>query len=172
MAYKKHILLGKITKVHGYEGAVTIRLERNFSENIPGMESVFIETDGRPVPFFIEYTEQPDNLTLRMKFSGYDSDKKMKEFAGCRIYLTEPLSEASSVEIPPDLISYEVFSDSGISLGIISEIIENPGQLLLNIISGSGKNILLPLHEDLIESIDPEKKIIRMIIPEGIADIN
>jgi 16S rRNA processing protein RimM len=171
MAYKRHILLGKITKVHSYEGAVTIRLERNFSDNIPEMESVFIETDGRPVPFFIEYTEQPDNLTLRMKFSGYDSDKKMKEFVGSGIYLTEP-SEASSVEISPDLISYEVFSDSGISLGIISEIIENPGQLLLNIISGSGKNILLPLHEDLIISIDPLEKIIRMIIPEGIADIN
>jgi 16S rRNA processing protein RimM len=162
MTYKKHILLGKITKVHGYEGAVTIRLERNISENIPGMESVFIETDGRPVPFFIEYTEQPDNLTLRMKFSGYESDNKVKEFVGCRIYLTEPVSEVSSVEIPPDLISYEVYS----------EIIENPGQLLLNIISAAGKNILLPLHEDLIESIDPEKKIIRMIIPEGIADIN
>jgi ribosomal protein L35AE/L33A len=51
MAYKKHILLGKITKVHGFEGAVTIRLERSFSDNILKMESVFIETDGRPVPF-------------------------------------------------------------------------------------------------------------------------
>jgi 16S rRNA processing protein RimM len=172
MAYKTHILLGKITKVHGYQGAVNIRLERNFSDNIPELESVFVETDGRPVPFFIEYTEQPDNLTLRMKFSGYESDNKVKEFVGCRIYLTEPVSEVSSVEIPPDLISYEVYSDSGNSMGIISEIIENPGQLLLNIISAAGKNILLPLHEDLIESIDPEKKIIRMIIPEGIADIN
>jgi 16S rRNA processing protein RimM len=172
MAYKKHILVGKITKVHGYEGAVTIRLERNFSDNIPGMESVFIESDGRPVPFLIEYSEQPDNHTLRLKFSGYDSDIKVKEFVGCRIYLTEDSSAEESVLITPDLINYEVHSATGISLGIISEIIENPGQLLLSIISGSGKNILLPLHEDLIESIDHEKKIIMMIIPEGIADIN
>jgi 16S rRNA processing protein RimM len=171
MAYKKHILVGKITKVHGYEGAVTIRLERNFSDNIPGMESVFIESDGRPVPFLLEYSEQPDNMTLRMKFSGYESDVKIKEFVGCRVYLTEKTA-ASEVEISPDLINYEVYSDAGISLGVITEMIENPGQFLLSITSGSGKNILLPLHEDLIESIDHKKKIIRMIIPEGIADIN
>ncbi|MBA4323243.1 MAG: hypothetical protein C0408_10550 [Odoribacter sp.] len=172
MTYKKHILLGKISKVHGYEGAVTIRLERNFSDNIPAMESVFIETDGRPVPFFIEFIEQPDNVTLRMKFTDYDSGAKVKEFAGCSLFLTEPAPSVMPVEDPDSLTGYEVFSEKDISLGIITGIIENPGQILLNVKSVSGKNILLPLHEDLIESIDPEKKIIGMIIPEGIADIN
>jgi 16S rRNA processing protein RimM len=172
MAYKKHILLGKISKVHGYEGAVTIRLERNISDNIPEMESVFIETDGRPVPFFIEYMEQPDNLTLRVKFSGYNSDLIMKEFVGCKLFLTKVNSSTSPVEDPMTLTGFEVLSGEDISVGKITEIIENPGQLLLNITSGSGKNILLPLHEDLIIGIDPERRIIRMIIPEGIAEIN
>ena len=172
MAYNKHILVGKISKIHGYEGAVTIRLERNYSDNIPEMESVFIETDGRPVPFFIEFSEQPDKLTLRLKFSGYNSDNKVKEFVGCKVYVTETASSLVPVEIPNDLLEYEVLSDEDISLGIITGIIENPGQLLLNIKSGSGKDILLPLHEDLIKGIDTERKIIRMIIPEGIADIN
>jgi 16S rRNA processing protein RimM len=172
MAYKAHILLGKITKVHGYEGAVTIRLERNLSENIPGMESVFIETDGRPVPFFIDYTEQPDPLTLRLKFSDYKSTEKVREFVGCRVYLTGPAQLLTPAQDPNSLNGYDVFSEEDISIGIIAGIIENPGQLLLNIKSVSGKEILLPFHEDLINSIDPEKKIIRMIIPDGIADIN
>ncbi len=29
MAYNANILLGRITKVHGYEGAVTVKLEKN-----------------------------------------------------------------------------------------------------------------------------------------------
>ena len=53
MAYKNDILLGRITKVSGYEGAVTVKLEKIFTENIPQMESVFLEIEGRPVPFFI-----------------------------------------------------------------------------------------------------------------------
>ncbi len=172
MAYKKHRLLGKITKIHGYEGAVTIRLEKDFPDNIPEMESVFIETDGRLVPFFIDFSEQPDLSTLRIRFKGYNSTEKVKEFVGCKLYLTEAEISAMPVETPQGLIEYEVISDEDISLGIIAEIIENPGQLLLNIISRSGKSILLPLHEDLIKGIDTENKIIRMIIPEGISDIN
>ncbi len=172
MAYKKHILLGRITKVHSFEGAVTVRLEKSISDRIFEMESVFIETDGRPVPFFIEYTEQPDNRTLRMKFSGYDSDDKVKEFVGCSIYLTEASSAVMPLDDFQSLKGFEVFSDEELSLGYITEIIENPGQLLLSIRSGSGKEILLPLHEDLIQGIDTDKKKIIMIIPEGIADIN
>ena len=53
MAYNSDILLGRITKVSGYEGAVTVRLEKIFFENIPQMESVFLEIEGRQVPFFI-----------------------------------------------------------------------------------------------------------------------
>ena len=107
-----------------------------------------------------------------MIFSGYDSDDKVKEFVGCNLYLTEEPPSQIQAENPQDLIDFEVFSDEDISVGIITGIIENPGQLLLNILSATGRNILLPLHEDLIKGIDTEKKIVRMIIPEGISDIN
>lgn len=172
MAYKKHILLGKITKIHGYEGAVIIRLERIFFDNIPKMESVFIETDGRPVPFFIDYSEQTDQSTLRLRFTDYNSTEKVKEFVGCKIYLSEEAVSVTPVENPNGLLEYEVLSDENISVGKITEIIENPGQLLLSVISNSGKSILLPLHEDLIKEINSENKVIRMIIPDGISDIN
>jgi 16S rRNA processing protein RimM len=172
MGYKKHILLGKITKVHGYEGAVTIRLERNLSDNIPELESVFIETDGSPVPFFIDYSEQPDTCTLRIKFDGYDSAERVKEFVGCKVYLTRSYDFVTPLVELDTLIKFEVFSEEEISIGIIIEIIENPGQVLLNIKTGSGKEILLPLHKDLIKEVDAKNKIIRMIIPEGISSIN
>ena len=172
MAYKKHILLGKITKVHGYEGAVIIRLERNFSDNIPELESVFIEIDGRPVPFFIDYSDQPDNYTLRIKFAEYDSTEKVKEFVGCKVFLTESSDSEIPVEDPNTLINFHVLSEDDILIGEIVEIIKNPGQLLLNIKTGSGKEILIPLHEDLIIEINIKSKIIRMIIPAGISEIN
>jgi 16S rRNA processing protein RimM len=172
MAYNKHILLGKITKVHGHEGAVNIRLERNISDSIPEMESVFIETDGRPVPFFIEYAEQPDPSSLRLRFEDYDSEKKVKEFVGCKIYMTGSSLQLNLVTNPPELVNFKICSADGTHLGIIKEIIDNPAQLLLNILSPSGSYFLLPLHEDLIKGIDSENQVIFMILPEGIIDIN
>jgi ribosomal 30S subunit maturation factor RimM len=57
MTYKSDILLGQIIKASGYEGAVTVKLEKDFFDNIPNIESVFLEIEGRPVPFFISETE-------------------------------------------------------------------------------------------------------------------
>jgi 16S rRNA processing protein RimM len=172
MAYKKHILLGKITKVHGHDGTVNIRLERNISDSIPEMESVFIETDGRPVPFFIEYAAQPDLSTLRLRFEGYGSAEKVREFVGCKIYTTESALQVKQVPDPTDLINFKICTENNVILGVIKEIIENPTQLLLNILSPSGRHFLLPLHEDLIKELDTENQIIFMVIPEGITDIN
>ena len=76
MAYKSNILLGRITKVSGYEGAVAVKLEKIFTENIPQMESVFLEIEGRPVPFFISDIEYSGADILKLSFEGYDSLKK------------------------------------------------------------------------------------------------
>ncbi len=53
MSYKSDILLGKIIKFSGYEGAVAVKLEKIFTENIPPMESVFLHIEGKLVPFFV-----------------------------------------------------------------------------------------------------------------------
>jgi 16S rRNA processing protein RimM len=172
MAYYRHILLGIITKVHGHEGTVNIRLERNISESIPEMESVFIETDGRPVPFFIEYAEQSDLSTLRLRFEDYNSAEKVREFVGCKIYMTGSSPALNPVTNPLDLINYRIRSEDNTTVGVIKEIIENPTQPLLNILTPTGRYFLLPLHDDLIKEIDTENKVIYMVMPEGITDIN
>ena len=88
MAYKSNILLGRITKLSGYEGAVTVKLEKIFPENILPDESVFLEIEGRPVPFFISDYEYTGADILKLSFEGYDTIEKITEFIGCRIFLT------------------------------------------------------------------------------------
>jgi 16S rRNA processing protein RimM len=172
MAYNSDILLGRITKVSGYEGAVTIRLEKVFFENIPQMESVFLEIEGRPVPFFISDMEYSGADILKLTFAGYDCIDKIGEFTGCRVFLTTTLNENSKIKDIHTLSGYQVFTADEKLLGIIREIITNPGQMLLSVITTGKKEILIPLHEDFIVSIDKKKKTIIMDIPEGLTEIN
>jgi 16S rRNA processing protein RimM len=172
MAYKKHILLGRIIKTHGFEGAVTVKVEKDFSENIPETESVFLEIEGRPVPFFIECTEQSGSNTLRLKFDGYDTAARVKEFVGCSIYLTESPAESVTDHDLAGLQGYIVFSSDGKKAGVVKELLENTSQVLLCILDDSGKEFLVPLHEDLIEALDHTDKTIRMVIPEGLVELN
>jgi 16S rRNA processing protein RimM len=173
MAYKSKILLGRITKVSGYEGAVAVKLEKSFTENIPQMESVFLEIDGRPVPFFISGYDYSGADILKLSFEGYESEEKACGFIGCRIFLTETGSDGTLKKAESDnLIGYKVFLPDSNMLGTITDIVENPGQWLLIIESPAKKELLIPLHEDFIVSIDKKKKSVIMSIPEGLTDIN
>jgi 16S rRNA processing protein RimM len=172
MAYKTDILLGRITKISGYEGAVTVKLEKSFTENIPPMESVFIEIDGRPVPFFISEMDYSGADILRLTFDGYNSIERVSGFAGCRVFLTSGRSNQVPESDRDDLTGYSVLLPDSAPLGKITGIIQNPGQWLLVVTSPGGKEILIPFHEDLIKNIDNRKKNIVIDLPEGLIDLN
>lgn len=172
MAYNSNILLGRITKISGFEGAVAVKLEKTFTENIPLLESVFLEIDGKPVPFFISEYEYPGAGILKLKFEDYETIEKVTEFINCFIFLTAPPTGNSIADNLIDLIGYSVLSVDNTLIGVVSDFIRNPGQWLLSIQSEENKEILIPLHEDFIESLDHEAKKIVMDIPEGLLDLN
>ncbi|MBN2862244.1 MAG: 16S rRNA processing protein RimM [Bacteroidales bacterium] len=172
MAYKADILLGRITKVHGREGIVTLRLENTFKDNLPDMEAVFLEIEGKPVPFFISESEYMGGHILRLKFEGYESVEKASEFAGCRVFLVSAYLAETPSEKEEDLSGYRILTPENKLIGTVTGIIRNPGQYHLNVDPGSGKDIMIPFHEDLIVEVDRKKKIIIMDLPEGLAEIN
>jgi 16S rRNA processing protein RimM len=172
MAYKCDILLGRITKLSGYEGAVTVKLERIFSGKLTNIESVFLEIEGRPVPFFISDLNYSGADILKLKFDGYNSSEKVIEFVGCSVFLTNQASADNKTEEMKSLVGFSVLTPDKRKIGIVEEVISNPGQLLLSVISASNKTILIPLHEHFIVKIDNRKKLLIMELPEGLTEIN
>lgn len=172
MAYSSNILLGRITKISGYEGAVAVKLEKTFTENIPLLESVFLEIDGKPVPFFISEYEYSGADILKLKFEDYETIEKVTEFVNCLVFLTSPPTGNSIADNQNDLEGYRVLSVDNTLIGVVTELIRNPAQWLLAIRSESEREILIPLHDDFIESIDHNGKTLVMDIPEGLLDLN
>jgi 16S rRNA processing protein RimM len=165
-------LLGKISRVNGYDGSVTIRLEKDFIENIPEMESVFVETDGRPVPFFISSSDYNGSDILKVKFEGYETGDKASEFTGCRVFLSSDYGKIHTSVHSHNIEGFRVFLHDKEFIGTVTGIIENPGQDLIRIISQDNREILVPLHDDFIIGVDWEKKMIRLSLPEGLLDLN
>jgi len=172
VAYSSNILLGRITKISGYEGTVAVKLEKSFTENIPRMESVFLEIDGRPVPFFISEYEYSGADILKLRFEGYESVEKISEFTGCNIYLTSGPSDSNETDDPDNLIGYSVNINKDSLLGSVTSVIRNTGQWLLVVTSAEKKEILIPLHEDLVVKVDDNNKILEMDIPDGLIELN
>ncbi len=172
MAYKADILLGNIIKLHGHNGEVIIRPGDNFRNNLPVLEWVFLEIEGKPVPFLISGSENPGPDTLILRFDGYDSSEKVKEFLNCKVFLTQKNRGIKKSRAPENITGYKIHSTDNRLIGIITGLIENPGQILLTVDKGSGNPILIPLHEDLISRTDRRRKIIYMDLPEGLTELN
>ena len=172
MAYTCNILLGRIIKIIGYEGTVAVKLEKIFTENIHRMESVFLEIEGKLVPFFISRSEYNGADILKLWFDGYNSNNKISEFIGCWIFLTSGTAINKNKAGPENLIGYSIFVEEDKLLGSISEVMTNSEQWLINVKSINKKDILIPFHEDFIVRMDKRKKVIFMNIPEGLTDIN
>ena len=89
-----------------------------------------------------------------------------------KVFLTTGNKTEKHKDDIQNLSGYKVLLQDGNLLGVITEVISNPGQLILNVISENNRDMLIPLHEDFIVKVDKRKKILVMDIPEGLTEIN
>jgi 16S rRNA processing protein RimM len=164
-------LLGRIVKIHGCEGAVTVKVEKIFSDKIPEMETVFLEIEGRQVPFFIEHFQIYGHQNVLFWFEDFKSVEKVKEFIGCNVFIAAGDRELNS-NLQQKILGFEIMSTENQLIGSVVKITENPGQLLLTVVSDSGNEILIPFHEDLIINVNTELKTIIMSLPDGLSTLN
>lgn len=163
--------IGVITKPHSYRGAVVIRLHTVPPEDFENAESLFLLFEGRAVPFIIESVELFRNDSLIVVFKGYETTEKISEFVGCTVMAEDDGSDSGRIEYQNLLTGFSLYDDTGKFRGTIISVTESRYQWLANIRTDRDTTFLLPVHEDLIRSIDEEGKAVIMVIPEGLENI-
>lgn len=173
MQINKLILLGRIIKAHGFNGAVVIALEGEISEKIKEMESVFVEIDGRPVPFFFEWVNDSSPNTLVAKFDYFDSDSSIAEFINCSVYTDkEILITYSDNSLPIFLTGYLLLDSDRREIGEIKKVLSFPMQVMLELRKGKSEDILIPYSEEMIIERDDINRLLILDLPEGIDSVN
>ena len=155
---------GSLSKTHGYKGFLRAVLKDGikFRKKLP--DFFFLMINKKLVPFAVKEMELLDQRSFLLKFVDVDSKEEAVAFAGMTFYLKKDNCEFTSAFNPSDLIAFEVFDQHGKSRKHIAAIFKNPAHYLIELDDGS----LVPLHEDLILSIDMENRILRLEIAEGL----
>ncbi|MDE1191497.1 MAG: hypothetical protein PW786_05105 [Arachidicoccus sp.] len=81
----------------------------------------------------------------------------------------EDFHKIADANAPVSLIDYLVYDEKA-PLGKVEEVIEQPHQILLKIFF-QNKEVLIPLHEETLNSIDRKNKKIYLTLPDGLLDI-
>ena len=167
------ILLGTITKLHGFRGQLIIRLNNITSDKIQEMELVFIEIDGLPVPFFVTDFSERDVSSLLIKLEDIDDKIKASTLIDARVFVTSLPDNTISDQFSDfnQLVGYEVIDKNIGSLGILKEIIEIQQNPLFRIMNNN-KEILLPAYKEFILEINASKGTIIVETPEGLTELS
>jgi 16S rRNA processing protein RimM len=166
------LVLGTLTKVHGIRGQVILRLNNLSFEDIIKMESVFIEIDGLPVPFFIDEYSEKNNESLILTLEDIRSEKQAKALIDNQVYVRSNTIKKSKILLtqPESYIGYKVIDKKYGEIGILFEVIEIQQNPLYRILNGK-REILLPVQAEFIIKIDNDFKTILVSTPSGLTDL-
>ncbi len=172
MFREESFLLGTITRTHGVNGELVLLFKNESSLDYEHLESVFVELDGKLVPFFIDSYRTKGDSTALIGFERYNSEQETIFLKGSSVYahLDEKIEYDTDNSDINTLIGYSIFED-GKLIGKIEDILKFPNNIQFEI-TIEGNKILIPANQELINNIDSDKKTIEMNLPEGLLDIN
>ncbi len=177
--------VAQVLKSNGTDGELVMGFREIAPEDINLQEPVFIVFDGLPVPFYIESFTRRGNTKALVRLTDICSQEDVEEITGKAVYIdgsaipemsleedgfyalvgwtlltpadSESLITATEVEKEPEFIE----------VGEITDFIDIPNNPCIEVETENGA-VMIPLHEDLILSVDPEYQEIIMQIPEGL----
>ena len=177
--------IAQVLKSNGTDGELVMGFREIAPEDINLQEPVFIVFDGLPVPFYIESFTKRGNTKALVRLTDICSQEDVEEIAGKAVYIDDAAIPEMSLEedgfyalvgwtllTPADSESLipatEVEKEPEfIEVGEITDFIDIPNNPCIEVETENGA-VMIPLHEDLILSVDPEYQEIIMQIPEGL----
>ena len=161
--------IGKVVKPHGVKGKVKVEY---YGVDFPGLSvyrEIFIEDErGRPEAYeVLEAIRQPPRFILRLK--GIEKIEEAESLTGRKIFVKrEALLGLEKGEYYwADILGVEVETREGKRIGKVKEILPT-GANDVYVVEGRRGEILLPAIEGVIQSIDIEKRVMKVVRKEGL----
>jgi 16S rRNA processing protein RimM len=166
------LAVGKLRHPHGVHGEILMEVFTDFPERlIPGtILYLNSETDALRMIRCRLHREG-----LLMTFDGYTTPEEISQFRNQIVYVKAddrpPLADGEYYQY--QLINLHVTTDAGVSIGKVTEILETGASDVLVIRPENGPEVLIPIVDTFIQSIDlTNREITVHIIPGMLAEEN
>lgn len=179
------VTLARIVRPRGVKGEVAAQILTDFPERLTKLREVWLSPPGNS-------PDQDRRVRVRrcwlatshggqaiFHFEGCGSIDQAKPLVGCEIQV--PMAERAPLprgkHYVNDLIGCEVFERQRAAprldpLGIIRNVNFTGGSAPLLVVDGPAGEILIPFADEICVVIDPARRRIEVVLPEGLRDLN
>ena len=168
------ITLARVVKTQGRHGEVAAEIHSDVPQRFTGgMKLSALSPEGTRRELEVEEI-WPHKNWLVLKFAGVDSISDAEALIRCELQV--PCSQRAQLEpgwnYVSDLVGCTVL-DRGQQIGRIEDLQFGAGEAPLLIVGdGAGKQFDVPFAEAYLEGLDLVHKQVRLMLPEGMLEIN
>jgi 16S rRNA processing protein RimM len=171
MSDLKEVTVAHLLRPQGRKGELLAELLTDFPERFSGREVRVGAADYTVESYFLPTGRNAGRVVL--KFAGVDSINEAEKLNGLEV--TIPAEERAPLEEDEayisDLVGCAVF-DGQREVGVVEDVEPSAAGQMLVMKSADGVEHLIPFVKAYLESVDIEKKEIRMTLPEGLIGLN
>ena len=155
--------IAKVLKSNGVDGDVLVSAPDVALEDLQG--PVLIDFDGLPAPFFIESCSRRGTGKYVIHLTDVCNLEDAEELVG-RFLMSDEVEEED--DAAQDFTGWKVLN-RGDYVGTVTDCEPIPGNLCLYLKPAEDADeIIIPLHEDLIISINEESLTLNLNLPDGL----
>ena len=155
--------IAKVLKSNGVDGDVLVSAPDVALEDLQG--PVLIDFDGLPAPFFIESCSRRGTGKYVIHLTDVCNLEDAEELVG-RFLMSDEVEEED--DAAQDFTGWKVLN-SGDYVGTVTDCEPIPGNLCLYLKPAEDADeIIIPLHEDLIITIDEDSLTLNLNLPDGL----
>lgn len=167
----EYFKIGKFVATFGLKGELVLKHNLGKKTSLKGLKAIFIEERKESfIPWFIESTKIKNEEEIYLKLEGVNTREQAIKLTQKEVWLPEEeFKKFSAKSSPINLLGYDIVEGEQV-LGKISEVIEQPHQILCRI-EFNKKEAYIPLHEETIQKIDKKKQQVIVSLPPGLLEI-
>ncbi len=165
--------LGQIVKAHGFKGELISQWDVDSPSAYKNIKELFVEINGKLVRFDVAKIKLLEKNNTLIKINGIDDEEMANALVDSNLFL--PLSylpELSDTQFYfHEIINYQVIDDEKGNIGKILRVLDMPLQAILEVKHENGKEILIPVTDEIIKKVNRSEKQLFINAPEGLIDI-
>jgi 16S rRNA processing protein RimM len=158
------LAVGFLRRPHGVEGEILMEVLTDFPERLRAGKLVYVGEDHQPMRIA---HKRPQDQALLITFPGIDTPEAAGTLRNKQVFIkADNLPELPEGEYyHHQLLGLKVINESGLELGLLTEIIETGANDVYVATSLEGKEILFPAIESVILGVDLERNEMRVKLP-------
>jgi len=164
--------LGKIVSKYSFKGELLVKLDTDEPELYSNLESVFVSIGNSLVPFFIKRSSLHRTNLLRVRFEEINDEADADRIMGSELYL--PLQFLPKLTgnkfYYHEVIGFTIVDEVHGNIGTVVSVNDSASQALLEA-KKDGKDLMIPVNDEIITKIDRPNKTIFVTTPEGLVDL-